>query len=106
MILSAAYVDGDVVGEMQLPSKDFDGTVLTGLNDAYVTACFANPDGTFPTDSLGGQEATDAFGRFQVAVTQAQGEASEVIPFSFPQPGLAGGGVLHLVAFVSDGVTT
>jgi hypothetical protein len=105
-IVEAGYVvDGDfagIRGKMRLPKNDFGGPVLTGLDDAYVTAAEADLNGTFPNNVLGGAEAVASFGRFEVAVTEAQAMADELIPFEFSQPALPGGAAFNLVPFVSD----
>ena len=103
-ILTWGYVNGNVEGTLGLPTTDFDGSPLTGLNDAYVTAAFANTDGSFPNDSMGGADAVAAYGRFTVPVTPEMAALGDPVPFSFPQDSVPGGATMNLVAFVSDGV--
>jgi hypothetical protein len=105
-IVESAYVSEaefeGIRGKLRLPKKDFGGPVLTGLNDAYVTAAQADDDGTFPNTFLGGEEAVALYGRWIAPVTEAQAMADELIPFEFAQAAIPGGAVLMLVPFVSD----
>ena len=98
------YENGNVNGALLLPVTDFDGSPLTGLNEAWVCGSFPDPDGTYPHENLGGQASIDAgYLKFTTTVTPEMAAAGTPVPFSFALTSPAGGGIFRLQSFVSDG---
>lgn len=94
---------GNVAGSLQCVNSDFDGTPLTGLNNAYVCAAFRLDDGTSQIENLSPQAIIDAgFLKVKMDVTPATAANGDVIPFSFPQTPHPNGNLLQVVIFSSD----
>ena len=103
------YVDrpaqngASISGSLQCVNADFDGSPLTGLNNAYVCAAFRLDDGTSQLESLSPQAMIDAgFLKVKMDVTPANAANGDVIPFSFPQTPNSNGNQLQVAIFSSD----
>lgn len=99
-----AYQDGgNVTGKFGLVNSDFDGTTLTGLNNAYVFGAFKNDDGTSAIEGLSGQQCLDAgYLKQKFDVTPSDAAAGLELTYSYPQAPHPNGNEWQDVIFVSD----